>query len=155
MLTGVYNRLKMNQLVATELARVQRYGGVFSLVMLDLDHFKQVNDNFGHPVGDQVLIKMTQVIKQELRATDALGRWGGEEFMLLCPGTSFEGALRYAEKLRTALSTTVFDVVDKQYASFGVTAYQPNDTVDMILQRVDAALYHAKEHGRNRVSGMQ
>ncbi len=154
MLTGVYNRLKMNHLVDTELSRVKRYGGTFALIMIDLDHFKLVNDNFGHPVGDQVLIKMTQVINRELRASDALGRWGGEEFMLLCPGTTFDGALRYAEKLRNALSETVFAVVGHQYASFGVTAFDETDSVDSMLQRVDAALYHAKENGRNRVSGL-
>lgn len=151
-LTGVYNRVKINSLLASELERVKRYSGQFSLIMMDLDHFKQVNDNLGHPVGDKVLIRTTEVVRHSLRSTDTLGRWGGEEFIIICPEIGLQGALHCAENLRKTIARTDFSPVSHQYASFGVVAYQPDDSAESLLYRVDAALYLAKKRGRNQVA---
>ncbi|QEQ95318.1 ABC transporter substrate-binding protein [Neptunomonas concharum] len=153
-LTGVFNRVKINMLLEKELKRVNRYGGTFSLIMMDLDHFKQVNDTFGHPMGDYVLKMTTEVVLSSLRETDTLGRWGGEEFIIICPGIDLLGAKHCAENLRQCMQTTRFGVVEHQLASFGVTAYMEGDSADSILQRVDAALYRAKEQGRNQVASL-
>ncbi len=153
-LTGVFNRVKINMLLEKELKRVSRYGGTFSLIMMDLDHFKQVNDTFGHPMGDYVLKMTTEIVLSNLRETDTLGRWGGEEFIVICPGIDLSGAKHCAENLRQCMQTTRFGVVEHQLASFGVTAYMEGDTADSILQRVDAALYRAKEQGRNQVASL-
>jgi len=154
-LTRAYNRMKMSELLGAEFSRVKRYGGGFAVMMIDLDHFKLVNDTYGHPVGDQVLIQVTKLIRKELRASDSLGRWGGEEFIVLCPGIGLEGALQCAVNLRALLASTVFEDVGSQRASFGVAAYTKGDTVDSILSRADTALYQAKDNGRNQVSGLR
>lgn len=151
-LTGVSNRMKMTQLLEQELARAARYGGYFSVIMVDLDHFKEVNDRFGHAVGDDTLIACTQVLKKGLRNTDTLARWGGEEFLILCPGIDLAGAVTCAEHLRTALEAHNFSPVARQLASFGVTAYRSGDAVAELLNRADKALYQSKTQGRNRVT---
>lgn len=151
-LTGVSNRMKMTALLEQELARAARYGGQFSVIMIDLDHFKEVNDRFGHTVGDETLMACTRVIERGLRSTDTLARWGGEEFLILCPGIDLEGATTCAEHLRAALDQHNFSPVARQQASFGVTAYRPGDTMADLLNRADKALYQSKTQGRNCVT---
>jgi two-component system sensor histidine kinase EvgS len=151
-LTQVYNRLKMNTMLHTEIQRVKRYGGMFSVLMLDLDHFKKVNDTHDHPVGDQVLLQFVDRVRECLRSTDALGRWGGEEFIVLCPETNLRSALLVADNLRRQIETAAFETIGHQTVSVGVTAYQPGDTQESIVSRADQALYFAKESGRNRVA---
>lgn len=150
-LTGLYNRLKLDEVLMTEITRSQRYGTAFSLIMLDLDHFKVVNDVHGHQVGDQVLIRLTEVLRASSRESDVVGRWGGEEFLIICPQTDREGALIYAEHLCKTIATTALPVVGYKTASFGVATFRANDNEEKILQRADEALYQAKETGRNRV----
>lgn len=153
-LTGLFNRLRLDHVLADELHRSQRYGSCFSLVLLDVDHFKSVNDNHGHAVGDQVLVDVARVLGQGTREIDVVGRWGGEEFLVICPDTGFDGAMATADKLRQLLACHTFAVVGKKTASFGVASFRDGDTVSSIMARADAALYQSKANGRNRVEGV-
>lgn len=149
-LTGLYNRLKFNILLIAEIDRANRYGSGFTLVMMDVDHFKQVNDNWGHQTGDTVLIDLARLARDTMRSSDALARWGGEEFIAILPMTDVNGALNFAERVRQALANFVFEPVPKVTCSFGVTEFIPGDTPESMTQRADTALYLAKERGRNR-----
>ena len=137
--------------MAGEMARAQRYGEPLALVMFDIDHFKAINDRHGHLVGDQILIELALRLRGHLRAIDVLARWGGEEFVVLLPHNNVEAAARLAEKLRLATMTQPFPIAETITTSFGVAAYQPDETLDDWFTRVDNALYAAKEAGRNRV----
>lgn len=150
-LTGLNNRLRLDQTLEQELQRFLRYGDPFALVLLDVDKFKSVNDDYGHAVGDQVLIELAGILTQSTRAVDLVGRWGGEEFLIVCRETTQAGALALAEKLREAVAVHVFPVVGVKTASFGVTAATAGDTISKMMARADAALYRAKAGGRNRV----
>jgi len=150
-LTGIANRREFAKILACEVERAKRYGTPLSLVMYDLDHFKRVNDTFGHDVGDCVLRAVTRVVKECIRAVDVPARWGGEEFMVLMPQSNLAAAGSAAEKLRQAIAQYRFDKVNTITVSFGVTELAPQDDSNALLKRVDDALYKAKESGRNRV----
>ena len=135
----------------------RRYGIDFSLVLLDVDHFKQVNDTFGHQVGDEVLKGLATLVSTTLRDIDIFGRWGGEEFLCLLPNTSYEEALPCAERLCSELANArLIEAMPNLAvtASFGVVGCCGDDDADSVMSRVDAALYEAKAAGRNRVSGL-
>ncbi|NYS61418.1 sensor domain-containing diguanylate cyclase [Vreelandella salicampi] len=150
-LTGINNRLEFNRLLEQEIERSSRYHMPFSLIMYDLDHFKQVNDRFGHNAGDDVLNTVTRLVNDNIRSIDIHGRWGGEEFMVILPQTCLEAARDVAEKLRRAIATYHFNQVGTVTASFGVTEFIPRDDSKLMAQRADDALYRAKSLGRNRV----
>jgi len=150
-LTGLSNRAKLDQVLANELQRSQRYVLQVGVIMLDLDHFKQVNDNFGHQVGDVLLKEVAQLLTEHTRKVDTVGRWGGEEFMLICPETDIDALALLAEKLRLVIASYSFTRIDKQTASFGITTFEPGDTSDSLVKKADKALYLAKDAGRNRV----
>ena len=150
-LTGIPNRLYFDQQLETNMISNQRYGVAFSVIMLVLVHFKQVNDHYGHPVGDRVLREFGQIVKQQLRLTDQFARWGGEEFIIAAPHTSVDHALTVAERIRTVVAKRNFVTVGRVTASIGVTEYRPGETAMALLERVDGALYRAKANGRNRV----
>jgi diguanylate cyclase (GGDEF)-like protein len=150
-LTGLSNRLKFNQALATEMLRSMRYGTPLSLVLYDVDNFKAVNDTHGHQVGDKVLIQLSQFAPSLLRNTDLLARWGGEEFVILAPGSDGEMASQAAEKLRKAVEQIKFDEIGTVTCSFGVAQYVYGDTAESLTSRADNALYRAKLNGRNRV----
>jgi len=150
-LTGLYNRLKLDEVLESEAARVPRSGQPFSVILIDIDHFKQVNDQHGHQTGDQVLIAVAEILRSGTRTTDFVGRWGGEEFLIVCPHTNTAGACRLAENLRQTIQNHPFPVVEQKTVSLGVTCYRQNDSVNAIVARADAALYAAKKEGRNRV----
>lgn len=150
-LTGLYNRLRLDSALEDELRRSQRYSSCFSLVLLDIDQFKSVNDTFGHSVGDQVLVTVARLLDEGTRDADVVGRWGGEEFLIICPDTTLEGATASAEKLRNLVARHTFSAVGQKTASFGVTTVRKNDTALTIMARVDEALYRAKTNGRNRM----
>lgn len=150
-LTGLDNRMKLDEVLMTEVTRAQRYQTVFSLILVDLDHFKQVNDTHGHQVGDQVLVRLAEILRASGRQSDVVGRWGGEEFLIVCPQTDLEGARTHAEHLCTTIAATYLPVVGHKTASFGVAAYRSGDDEETLLRRADDALYCAKESGRNRV----
>ena len=151
LLTGLYNRSMLDEQLRQELERARRYNRPFSLVMLDIDRFKSVNDDFGHLMGDKVLIAISATAKNSLRTTDILGRWGGEEFLVLCPETGTAEALLVAERIRAAVNQATYPTKRSHSLSAGVASLGPVDTADTLLQRADTALYAAKESGRNKV----
>ncbi len=153
-LTGIANRREFMRILENEVDRVKRYGVPLSVAMYDLDHFKRVNDTFGHAVGDSVLQAVTALVKENIRATDVAARWGGEEFMVLMPQSNVHAAREAAEKLRQAIAIHGFDKAKELTASFGVAAFESHDDLNSLLKRVDDALYRAKELGRNRVEVM-
>ena len=152
-LTGLYNRQKINKELDKEINRHNRYKQDIAIIMLDIDHFKQVNDTYGHDVGDEVLISMAELAMQHIRNTDILARWGGEEFMLLLPEISLDEAKLVAEKLRKDIENTCLTAIKACHitSSFGVTIFKEDDNKTSFLKRVDEALYEAKETGRNQV----
>lgn len=152
MLTGLVNRSQFDVILKSELNRQHRYARPLSLIMLDIDYFKDINDSYGHDVGDQVLIELAHLLKRNLRKADCCARWGGEEFMLLAPETSLEQAVRLADKIRSAIKHTAFPLQNSVTASFGVVEVHSSESVKSVMKRVDNALYLAKEKGRNRVS---
>lgn len=150
-LTGLINRGRTEQMLAEEIHRYHRYGTSFGLIMLDVDHFKQVNDTCGHEVGDQVLCRLAKLMQEHTRLSDCPGRWGGEEFLILCPNTDLKGVQQLAEALRERIANEDFPVIGQRTCSFGVTVIGPGDNAKALLVRADEALYRAKSGGRNRV----
>lgn len=150
-LTGIYNRRHFREQLGLELARHSRGHGDLSVIMLDIDHFKRINDRFGHDVGDLVLKEMCLRVGRLLRRIDLFCRLGGEEFAILCPQTDLENARLLAERLRRGLQDENFPSAGRVTASFGIAAAVPGDNGDLLLQRADRALYAAKGSGRNRV----
>ena len=138
-LTGLYKRRRITELIGNEIQRATRYRTEFSVILADIDHFKAVNDQLGHQVGDKVLTKIAEIIRSSVRATDLAGRWGGEEFVIISPGTDIDGGFSLAEK------------IGQKTASFGVTAFTESDDIEEIIARADIGLYAAKQGGRNRV----
>jgi len=149
-LTGIYNRLKFEQMLEGELARARRYRYPLSLAMFDIDHFKRVNDNFGHASGDVALRMVADAAGEELREGDLYARWGGEEFMVLLPETDLEGAEQLAERVRVRVARASIPDVGRLTISLGVTVYRPDEPAKVLLKRVDQALYRAKSEGRDR-----
>lgn len=151
-LTHIYNRLHFAHFLDVEIDKVKRYGGTFSIIFFDLDHFKMVNDNFGHLVGDEVLEQITNIVSKANRSADIFARYGGEEFIILTPETDVSGALIHAERLRNDIDKFKFKTVGHVTSSFGVTEFiSETDTLETLLDRADKALYLAKDLGRNRV----
>lgn len=148
-LTGLYNRYAFQQHLDEEIRRTGRYGGTFSLVMFDLDHFKMVNDNYGHDVGDRVLLRISALAAEEVRDADILARWGGEEFMVLLPETGIDGAGVVAERVRARIAGTDFDGPGRVTISLGMASSCAGESDEMLIRRVDRALYRAKASGRN------
>ncbi len=139
------------QVEGQETARAARYGEPLSLLLFDIDHFKAINDAYGHQVGDQVLIELTRRVGEHLRVNDVLARWGGEEFVVMLPHCEATEALRVAEKLRVLVQAQPFAQIGQVTSSFGVADFRPADNLDTWLKRADEALYAAKAGGRNRV----
>jgi diguanylate cyclase (GGDEF)-like protein len=150
-LTQVFNRVRLDELLRSEMSRAARYGTPLSLALVDLDFFKHVNDEFGHAVGDDVLIRTADILSSNIRSEDTVGRWGGEEFMIILPQTEPDQAALVAEKIRSAIEAENFKIAGVRTASFGVTGFIPGDSEITILARADRALYAAKSQGRNRV----
>lgn len=150
-LTQLYNRLKLDEIFAMKLASAGRYNTPFSVIIMDIDHFKSVNDTWGHQAGDEVLKEFATIIKNHIRETDIVGRWGGEEFLILSSETDLEGAIELSEKLREMVFLFKFSFAGHKTASFGVSSYHAGDDEKTMVKRADDALYRAKENGRNRV----
>ena len=149
-LTGIYNRRKFNELLQIEYRRAKRYHRHLSALFFDIDHFKKVNDTYGHDVGDEVLVGMARLIEPHIRETDIFARWGGEEFIVLLPETTAENALILAEHIRTAVSEHHFGKVGHVTVSIGLTILKGKERIETMIKRLDNALYKAKESGRNR-----
>lgn len=150
-LTGVYNRRKLDESLGNEVERATRYPQKLSCIMMDIDHFKDVNDTYGHQVGDDVLVKTAKLISEHTRSVDIVGRYGGEEFVVICPDTDIEEACVVAEKLREEIEKFDFDVVGHKTMSLGVAGFVSGETPDDLVKKADSALYKAKNEGRNRV----
>ena len=155
-LTGLWNRRSIIQILETELARASRAGGSVAVIMADIDHFKQVNDRFGHLTGDTVLREATHRMSSVLRKYDSMGRFGGEEFLIVVPGCKFEGSLAVAERLREVMNCEGYSVKGGRCdatCSFGLAWSDRCHAIDanQLLHEADAALYAAKHKGRNRV----
>lgn len=149
-LTTLYNRRFIEEILSTERDKAILYGEPFSIIFLDLDDFKKINDTYGHEVGDKVLKEIAKILKENLRATDILGRWGGEEFIIILKNTKLKDAINLAEILRKKISEYNIDKI-LVTASFGVTEYFPREEIMKTLKRVDLALYKAKMAGKNCV----
>ena len=151
-LTGIYNRVKLNSIFPDLFYISNRYHEKqFSIILFDIDHFKRINDTYGHNVGDSVLIELTYTIKNLLREDDIFVRWGGEEFVVILQNTKLTEAKKLSSRLRLSIAEHPFIHVGRVTCSFGVTEIRDGDTQILILERVDQALYEAKESGRNQV----
>jgi diguanylate cyclase (GGDEF)-like protein/PAS domain S-box-containing protein len=150
-LTGLFNRLKLDEILLLEIEKYKRYGTKFSIIILDIDDFKSVNDIYGHDVGDSILQKISQVLKETIRITDVVGRWGGEEFVVICENTDLENAYIASEHIRKSIQNTTHDKVGQKSVSIGVAEFRADDTLSSIFKKADEALYEAKHSGKNRV----
>ena len=150
-LTGLFNRRKFDRSLATEIMRAERYNTQLSLMLFDIDHFKKVNDTFGHQAGDNVLIDLSRYVAGHIRNSDVLARWGGEEFVILSPGNTGPMACLFAGNLLAGIGKIQFTAVGSITCSFGIAHYQAGDTAETFLARADDALYRAKSNGRNRI----
>ena len=150
-LTGLYNRHKLHEVFTSEINRSNRFEEIFGIILLDIDLFKNVNDTYGHNIGDLVLKEISNILKDNIRVSDTLGRWGGEEFLIVIPQIDIEGAKILAEKLRKEIENHHFSTAGKLTASFGLAYYRKGDDENSIVKRADEALYKAKELGRNTI----
>lgn len=150
-LTGLYNRVKLDAELQNNLEYFLKHDEVFSLILIDIDYFKDVNDTYGHQVGDIVLQELSLLIHKLIRSSDTFGRWGGEEFMIICPNTDIEGVYSLASTIVKEVEKHQFSRLEKLTISAGVYTIQENDTIESLVQFTDKALYKAKELGRNRV----
>ncbi|WP_151944393.1 sensor domain-containing diguanylate cyclase [Aliarcobacter butzleri] len=152
-LTKLYNRVKLDKSLQEEMNRSLRYNTNFSIILLDIDYFKKVNDNFGHQVGDEVLIESAQILSKNIRNVDILGRWGGEEFLVICPETKIEDAIKVASHINEAIKLHKFSTYPNTITmSLGVASFNKDiKNVDDIILNADKALYQAKEEGRDKV----
>ncbi len=150
-LTGLANRYALHQRFDIEMDAVSQTQQVFSLIMLDIDFFKTINDEHGHDVGDQVIREFALLLNTMLRENDLIGRWGGEEFLILCSQTPQNGAFKVAEQVRLSMQTYVFTAGLQITASFGISEYRHGETIGDTIKRADDALYLAKNNGRNQI----
>lgn len=150
-LTGISNRRKLDELLAHESEKAKRYERPLSLLMIDIDHFKNVNDTYGHQIGDYTLQCVAMLLKENIRISDFIGRFGGEEFMIICPETDIASAITLGEKLRLSIDQHPFDTIKHSTISIGVAQLHHDETILDWVDRADKALYRAKNEGRNRV----
>ena len=150
-LTKLYNRREIESVIETEITRADRYSTNFSIVFIDIDKFKNINDTFGHNVGDDVLVELSKILKLKSRKTDTVGRWGGEEFIIVCSETDIDGAFDFANNLRETIENHKFLTVKQITISCGISQYEKTDTLSSVIAKAAGALYQAKETGRNKV----
>lgn len=150
-LTGLLNRRKINEELQKEHQRAKRYNSVFSIILIDVDWFKNINDTYGHHKGDIVLKEIATAIASQLRTTDNLARWGGEEFLILCPSIDLSGAAAIAKKIKSTIEKNNFSVSNKITISAGVCEYRDTLSLDDLIIEVDRKLYNAKSNGRNQI----
>lgn len=150
-LTQIYNRRKFNKLLDYEIKKFKRYKRSFSLILCDIDKFKDTNDTYGHDVGDLVLKEFSRLLKDSIRESDSVARWGGEEFIILIPNSTLENSQKLTNKIKNDIESHKFNNAGKITASFGLSNFNENDTKETIIKRIDIALYKAKDNGRNCV----
>ena len=150
-LTKVYNRVKVNEVLSQLIFSTKKYNHNLTLILFDIDHFKRVNDTYGHNAGDSVLRELASLVKGLLRKGDIFARWGGEEFVIVLENTPMEKGAQLATRLQKEIERYPFNIVKRVTCSFGVTQFKDGDTENSFFERVDNALYEAKENGRNQV----
>lgn len=153
-LTKIYNRGKIEYLVKEEIKVYKTYGRVFSVLMVDIDHFKRFNDEYGHDYGDQVIIEVTSILKHNIRDTDSIGRWGGEEFLIVLRGSNINTAQSVGQKLIDLIGAKTLEyagIKENVTVSIGAAEIKESDTINRLIKKADMALYEAKESGRNRI----
>ncbi|WP_319476835.1 GGDEF domain-containing protein [Marispirochaeta aestuarii] len=153
-LTGLYNRRKINSVLKEVHARAERYASDFTVIILDIDHFKHINDTFGHHLGDIVLRQISAILSGNIREVDTCGRWGGEEFLIICPEADVPHAEGIAGRLRLLIGEYKFQHNKKVTASFGIASFREFPDLDSLLKIADMRLYQAKLNGRNRVDAV-
>ena len=149
-LTNIYNRRKISEILEKDYNK-HRLAYSISLIIMDVDYFKSINDTHGHTAGDQVLEQLGELLAKNIRHSDKVGRWGGEEFLIVCPGTDWKEAFELAEKMRKTIEDYDFKINQQVTCSFGIAANKDSDTLTSLIMRADNALYKAKNMGRNRV----
>ena len=152
-LTGLHNRAYLDEKLREEFDRIDRHPENLSIILVDIDHFKRVNDKYGHPVGDEILVNVADSLRQNIRSIDTIGRWGGEEFIVICPGSDEKHSLQLADKLRRILQEIVHPKVGSVTCSFGVASHEFGMPRTQLIKNADKALYESKASGRNRVTG--
>lgn len=150
-LTGLYNRLETDKRLEEAMGLYKRHGTPFSVLLIDVDHFKRVNDKYGHQKGDLCLKKTGSLLKKRIRNIDVLGRWGGEEFMVICSNTLLSDAVCLGESIRVLIEEESFDIDENYTVSIGVSTVSEMEEVNTVIKRADENLYKAKRNGRNRV----
>ena len=153
-LTALYNRAYLDEKLREEFNRIERHPDDLSIILVDIDHFKRVNDRYGHQVGDEVLIRVADTLRHNIRSIDTIGRWGGEEFIVICPGSDESHSVQLAEKLRKLLGDVKHEGVGQVTCSFGVASHGPVMKLAKLIRNADKALYASKAAGRNRVSSV-
>ncbi len=153
-LTDINNRYKIDVLLEKHIEISRRYERPLSFIYFDIDHFKKINDKYGHKIGDLVLIELASLIKKSIRKSDIFGRWGGEEFLVILPETEKEEAIELAEKLRIAVENHKFNKIKHLTCSFGVAKHRKSDDGQKVIERINKRLYKAKKRGRNRVESV-
>lgn len=151
-LTNLYNRHKLDKVLETEKKRADRYNSTFGVIILDIDHFKTINDTFGHYTGDVVISGIASILLSHSRETDVIGRWGGEEFLIVIPQTNKDELIKFAELLKEAIKRNDFGIKHTVSASFGASLYKKNESIEKVVSKADNALYISKNSGRDRVS---
>ncbi|MCX7991096.1 MAG: GGDEF domain-containing protein, partial [Proteobacteria bacterium] len=152
-LTKLFNRRKIMEILKTELERAQRYNFDLSIIMADIDYFKKINDNYGHKMGDIVLKKVATILKNSLRKVDYVGRFGGEEFLIISPQTTSENARILAERVKNIFNTLKIEGLEEKVTlSFGISSFRNKLTIDEFIQEADLALYESKNKGRNTIT---
>lgn len=150
-LTGLFNRHKLDEDLTKSIEEARNSGKSFGLAMLDIDNFKEVNDSCGHHIGDKVLTEFSQLLKSSIRTTDVLGRWGGDEFLIITPNTNQEQMQAMAANIKAKLQKHQSDLFPSLSSSIGLTLYQNNDDIDSIVLRADKAMYTSKRQGKNKI----
>lgn len=155
-LTKIYNRNKIIEFIDYEIQKSKRYFTNFSLMMIDIDDFKNINDTFGHNFGDVVLVEFTKIISKTVRKIDLIGRWGGEEFLIVLPQTNLKNSIKVAERLKNNFEKHIVThngiSIPLNTSSFGITEYKKNDTLNSLMERVDLSLYNSKKNGKNKIT---
>lgn len=149
-LTGIYNRRMLDEILQIEIEVAQRHERDLSLIIIDIDYFKNINDNYGHLIGDETLKRMSTIISENIRASDIFGRYGGEEFLIICTQTNKDNAYILAEKIRSIIEKYNFNKIGTKTISLGISSFEKNDTIETLFKKADKALYSAKESGRNK-----
>lgn len=151
-LTKLFNRKMFDEILLKEIQNSHRKNTPLSIILLDIDNFKNINDIYGHDTGDEVLVAFSSILAQSIRASDTVARWGGEEFIVLMPESTKENAFNKAEKIRKKIEKNNFKTVDKVTCSFGISQIKKEDDSSSIFNRADKGLYHSKQHGKNMVT---